>query len=225
MPPMKISEGTTELVKMLAVCLMTADHINKYLLYSSAPLLYGIGRLAMPLFLIVLSYNLSRPQVCGKAAHLRTATRIAAAGVVATPAYIALGGVTWGWWPLNIMYMLFAVAVSTYLIETGRSGLAAAVVLVFGAFSEYFWPAIGIGIAMWSYWKRPSWWAAASGLCCGVLLCFLNGNLWALSALPAFVIIAQIAKRLPVNPPRMKMVYYAYYPLHLLTIVVIGKLF
>ena len=60
--PLVLSSGAVEILKWTAAALMVGDHINKYLLHGSEPLLFDAGRLAMPLFAIVLGYNLARPQ-------------------------------------------------------------------------------------------------------------------------------------------------------------------
>ncbi|MBK7549911.1 MAG: hypothetical protein IPI20_19875 [Rhodoferax sp.] len=59
--PLHIDNGTLEALKWLALVLMTGDHVNKYVLADSLPGLFELGRLAMPLFMFVLAYNLARP--------------------------------------------------------------------------------------------------------------------------------------------------------------------
>ncbi len=39
-----------ELIKWVALILMIGDHINKYLLNDTIPILYNAGRVVMPLF-------------------------------------------------------------------------------------------------------------------------------------------------------------------------------
>ncbi|EBM5962874.1 TPA: TraX family protein [Salmonella enterica subsp. enterica serovar 16:l,v:-] len=61
------------LLKWIALILMIGDHINKYLLNESVPFLYYMGRIAMPLFVYVLAYNLSRPDVLKNGVYSRLA--------------------------------------------------------------------------------------------------------------------------------------------------------
>lgn len=55
-----LSDGSIELLKWLALILMTGDHINKYLLDYSNDILFNMGRLVLPIFVFVLAYNLTR---------------------------------------------------------------------------------------------------------------------------------------------------------------------
>jgi hypothetical protein len=219
--PPALNLESTEAIKWAAVLFMTADHINKYLLTGSVQILYCAGRLAMPMFLCVLAYNLSRVDA---EAHKRTMARMLVFGIISTPIYILLGGVNWGWWPLNVMFLLFLVTFSIYAIETGswKWKLAAvANLIVGGGLFEYFWPAALLGVVLWSYFKKPTWlalitafmlWAGGLGA--------IYGNLWALAALPLIIGFANF----PVQLPRHKWAFYAYYPLHL-SIILFIKVF
>ena len=55
-------------------------------------MLFDLGRVVMPIFAIVLAYNLARPGAFDRAAYPRVMKRLAIAGVLATPPFIALGG-------------------------------------------------------------------------------------------------------------------------------------
>nr|WEG85486.1 trbP [Escherichia coli] len=61
LPAMVIADGTIEALKWLALLAMTGDHVNKYLFNGTLPYLFEAGRLALPLFVFVLAYNLARP--------------------------------------------------------------------------------------------------------------------------------------------------------------------
>jgi hypothetical protein len=56
-----VSDGSTELLKWIGLVLMTGDHINSCLFNSTLPVLFGLGRLCLPIFVFVLAYNLARP--------------------------------------------------------------------------------------------------------------------------------------------------------------------
>ena len=92
LPRVEVSDGILEALKWLALLLMVADHINKYLLHDASHTLFNGGRVAMPLFVFVLAYNLARPDAYKHGAHSRTMKRLALFGLLATPPFIALGG-------------------------------------------------------------------------------------------------------------------------------------
>lgn len=84
-----IGTGTIETLKWLVLTLMVSDHINKYMLGHSVTWRYDIGRVAMPLFVFVLAYNLARPE---RGVYRRTLLRLTIFGALATPAVIGLEG-------------------------------------------------------------------------------------------------------------------------------------
>ena len=92
MKPLRISDGSLEALKWIALVLMTGDHVNKYLFNATLPVLFEAGRVALPLFIFVLAYNLARPDVMAREVYGRTMKRLALFGVLATPVFIALGG-------------------------------------------------------------------------------------------------------------------------------------
>ena len=96
---------------------MIIDHTNKYLYKGGIPVLFNMGRLAMPLFVLVLAYNLARPMAFERGVHIRIIKRLALCGSLATPAFLALGGLLAGWWPLNFMFALLVLTLTIYLIE------------------------------------------------------------------------------------------------------------
>ena len=61
-PRVEWSDGAVEAMKWLGLLLMTADHAQKYGLMPTVPGVYEAGRVAFPLFGIVLAYNLARVQ-------------------------------------------------------------------------------------------------------------------------------------------------------------------
>ena len=61
MKPLHFSDGTVEALKWLALILMTVDHINKYLFNATLPMALELGRLCLPIFVILLAFNLARP--------------------------------------------------------------------------------------------------------------------------------------------------------------------
>ncbi|MFH0782579.1 MAG: TraX family protein [Pseudomonadota bacterium] len=213
-----LSNGTLETLKWLGLILMTGDHVNKYLFNGTLPVLFEAGRLALPLFVFVLAYNLARPHALERGVYRRTMIRLAIFGGLATPAFIALGGLRFGGvWPLNIMFTLLAFAATACLIEKGRVFTAGIVFLVGGGLCEFLWPAIAFGLAVSSYCKKPSLATAAVALIACAILWFINHNMWALTALPVIL----LATRFNLRVPRLRLLFYAYYPLHLALLLLI----
>lgn len=216
-PRLTVADGTVEGLKWLALLLMTGDHVNKYLFNATLPYLFEAGRLALPLFVFVLAYNLARPGTLERGVYGRTMWRLALFGAVATVPFVALGGLYAGWWPFNVMFTLLVVTATAYLIEHGgKLHLVAAggVFLLGGSSVEYWWPAVAFGLAVWSYARRPSWTAALVALLACAGLWFINRNLWAMVTLPVLVLASRVDLRLP----RLCWAFYAYYPLHLVVL-------
>jgi hypothetical protein len=223
LPRIIILDGTLEAIKWLALLLMVADHINKYLLHEASHILFNGGRIAMPLFVFVLAYNLARPDAYIRGAYGRTMQRLAFFGVLATPPFIALGGLLAGWWPLNILFALLSMTAIIYFLEqqTVKGTLiACAVFIVAGSSVEFWWPVLALGIAVWWYCKMPHIVPLIIALVALLLLRLINGNYWALAALP--VLITSSAVTIPV--PRYQGLFYYFYPLHLTLLWVSTKL-
>jgi hypothetical protein len=212
--PLRISDGSLEALKWIGLLLMTVSHINRYLFDDSLPWLTELGRPAMPIFAVVLAYNLARPGASPAGTYQRTLTRLLLWGAIATLPYIALGPVIGGWWPLNILLTLATSTLVLWSLDRGGSGhrlFAVFVFLVGGAFVEYWWPGLLIGIAYWHYLKRPTWFRATGFLMAVSSLWLVNGNGWALAALPLLL----LATRSEIKVRRCPLCFYIYYPLHL----------
>lgn len=222
-PALVFTDGGVETVKWFALACMLLDHVNKYLLDGAEPALFALGRFALPLFGFALAYNLAQPGALARGAYRRLLPRLAAFGVIASPFFIALGGLGWGWWPLNIMFTLFVAAAVLWLLEVRSSSAIAGAIVLFlvgGLFVEFWWPALACIVAAWLYCRRATWlrfvgWIAATGS-----LYLINDNLWALAALPALFLLARVS----VTLPRMRWLFYLFYPAHLAVLWVIREL-
>lgn len=213
-PRVMVADGTIESIKWLGLCLMTLDHINKYLYAEKLPYIFEAGRIVMPLFIFVLAYNLSRPDAFERGAYTRTMLRLAIFGALATPPFIGLGGLISGWWPLNIMFALLVMTAILYLLDrrTIWGKIIAIIVFIIGGSSvEFWWPAVLLGIAVWSYCKQPRLSPLILAVLSLVAMRIINGNYWALAAIP--IAIAACGVAIPM--PRLKWVFYYFYPLHL----------
>ena len=222
-PRLLIADGTIEALKWCALLLMTGDHVNKYLFNGTLPYLFEAGRLAMPLFVFVLAYNLARPGPGERSTYRRTMIRLLIFGLLAMPPFLMLGSAMKGWFPLNILFTLLTITAVISLIEGARAGSVAAgiaALLVFqwgSGLVEFWWPAVAFGVACWWYCKTPNWLALVTSLASCSSLFWINGNLWALAALPVVIAASQADLRVP----RLRWGFYAYYPTHLIALLLI----
>lgn len=210
----------TNAIKWVALFLMAGDHINKYLFNETLPFVYEAGRMVMPMFCFVLVYNLARPDTFLNGTYQRVANRLVMFGLMASPAFILLGGVIDDWWPLNILFTLLTITLVIYFIDKGgRNNLlaASAVFIACGAVVEFWWPAILMGVLLWFYLRHSSVYCLVGAvLACGSLW-YINGNFYALLSVPLIVLLL----RTPFPLPRFKWFFYAFYPLHLYAIMLI----
>lgn len=209
LPGIVLADHTLEAIKWIALILMTGDHVNKYLFNGTKEWLFDCGRLAMPLFVFVLAYNLARPDTLARCVYHRTIWRLFFVGCLATPPFIALGNVLYGWWPFNIMFTLAATAGVLLLLDRGSMShyvAAGALFILAGSIVEFCWPALGLGVATWLYVRRPSW--IALGVAAAALsgLFYINGNGWAALAIP----LAWVASRANLVMPRLRWAFYSY---------------
>ena len=213
-PSLVITDGTLEALKWLGLFLMTIDHVNQYLCNGTCPAAFAAGRLALPIFAMVLAYNLARPNSLARGVYRRTAGRLLTFGVLATPASLALGGLVAGAYPLNILFTLLVATVVIQLLDCDRPVAAVIAFGIGGAVVEFWWPAIGLCVAVWLHARKPSWTCLALGIFCCASLQVVNGNAWALAAIPVLL----VAVRLKLAMRRRRWIFHAYYPLHLIAI-------
>lgn len=221
LPPIRLSDGTVEGVKWIALLLMTLDHVNKYLLHEAVKPMFAVGRLALPLFSLVLAYNLARPGALERGVYPRIAARLAIAAAIAEVPFIALGGLAWGWYPFNILVALLMATAIIGLIAAGggwRLSLAALIFIVGGAMVEFWWPGLAMCVAAWLYCRRPSWAVLLIWIAATAALWMINRNFWALAAFPLMFYLPH-AKW---SVPRYRYAFYIYYPSHLAVLYGIG---
>lgn len=212
--PVALSSGQVEVLKWVALVAMVVDHVNAvFFARELGEWATVLGRVALPLFAIVLGVNLARPgvDVC------KVTRRLVTFGTLAVPAYAHLFGMV-GLWPLNVMFT-FAVAVGVVWATERDEPIVAGVLFLCGAaLVEYWWPGVALVVGVWG-WARnrhpQGVWPVVLAL---AGLCLLNGNAWALWAIP--VLIAVRSMRLD-NVPRLRWVFYAFYPVHLAVIALV----
>lgn len=213
--PITIADGTLEALKWLGIVLMTLDHVNRYLLAGQVPLLFVLGRVAMPLFGFVLAYNLARRDALATGAFRRTRNRLMIYGAVATIPFVALKApLAYGWWPLNVLFTLWAGTLVIELLERRRPQLMLVILPLFSFGSllpEYWHLGTGAMIAAWHLCKQPR----ASSLVLWILplaaLVIINHNFYALLVIP----LVYAARFVDLPMPRYRHVFYVFYPAHL----------
>lgn len=218
-------------IKLIGITAMLIDHYNSFIKSEYSPLLYEIGRLALPLFVFVLGYNLARIPT---AKLPKMMLRLLVFGVMATPLYNMLGAGLWYWWPLNILFTLLVAVGTVYLLTVSVPRrlvipVRLAAVLFFaaaGSMVDYFWVGPALVLVIWrlfstvSTFERAILYGALSVLT--VLLCLLNDSLAALLAVPVIFLSIQLCQNAQL--PRMKWFFYGFYPGHLLALKLVKKL-
>lgn len=214
--PLWVSDGSLEILKWIALFFMVGDHVNKYLLDSSSVLLFNAGRLAMPLFALVIAYNIARPGVVQDG--YKIAGRLAAFGLLASAPYIILGVPYLGFLPLNILFTFSLSVLIIRLFENSTWLSFSAGIILFligGAFVEFWWPALLIVLFAYYYFVSGRIIHLYLLILATASLAIINQNYIALIALP-LVFLGSIAA---INFPRYKWFFYWFYPIHLLLIL------
>lgn len=221
--PWAMAEGSLQALKWGALVLMVFDHINKYLYAERLPVIFQAGRMVMPIFGFVLAYNLARPGALARGVHGRMMFRLTLMGLSASPAVIVLNSffvAANAWWPLNILFMLLLVVSLTYLLERGgamRYAGALVLFLVAGALVEYLWMGVLCCLGAWAFCRQATWTHGLLWFLGTLSLTVVNGNAWALAAIPVVLSVRQLSLRLP----RIQWAFYAFYPAHLMGILAI----
>lgn len=216
---LRFSDGQLEALKWVALGSMFVDHFGRHLLgYAQDTWVFGLGRIAFPLFALVLGLNLAR-EGDRAARAARTARRLAFwCAVAIAPSVWARGDPM----VVNVLATLglgaalcWALASAAPLWLRLALCIAAAVAsdhVEFGLAGVFLVPAI--------YLCRTGPVGAAALLAALLLFAtaWLNGSyggwfgwLGTLAAVP----IAGMMRWLPVSAPRLQLGFYLVYPLHL----------
>jgi hypothetical protein len=196
-----VTSSARELLKWLAVILMTGDHVAKVIYGGYVPGLSEAGRVAFPLFALVMAYNLAQPGAdVGKSVR-----RLAMWGVIAQPVH----ALTFGYWlPLNILLTFALSALVIYAVERRENSVVVMAAGVLPLVVDYQWAGVGFVLLAWLGFRtgRPLLTLAAFAP-----LCVFNGNPWSLAAIPVAVGLSHSAWPLP----RGRWAFYGYYVAHL----------
>jgi hypothetical protein len=216
-PRTRVSSGAIEALKWLALLCMVVDHVNAALYGRELGVLADVvGRIALPLFACVFGFNLARP---GADAG-RALWRLLLAGAIALPAHAALFGV-WGLWPLNILFTFALAAWVVIVLRAGHARLALASFVLGGALVEYWWPGVALVLATYAAARSPRLTVAdavAVGLALVGLCVLVNGNAYALLAVPLALVVVHLAPHVP----RLRGWFLWFYPAHLWVLALVG---
>lgn len=215
-----IENKNFESLKWLALFSMLGDHINKYLFNGTLPFLFEIGRIAFPVFAFVIAFNFSRVDAFTSGALKRMCIRLFIFACISSIPFVLLGGVRFGWWPLNILWLFFFASVCVYLLEHKGHVFYIMALLAFIAgatLCEYWIFGMALCLSVWAYFKTKKLIFIACGLISLLSLQYVNQNYWALLSVP----IILIAMKLNIKMPRMKYIFYVFYPLHLSALLIV----
>lgn len=201
-----------EVLKWIAVFLMTGDHLAKVFFGGYVPVVSELGRIAFPVFAIVMAYNLAQPGADAR----KSWQRLLLWGIVAqAPHAMAFGSA----FPLNVL-LTFAVAAGCIDCIQRRAWLTLFVLaLPVTAFVDYHWA----GLVMVLGYYHQYVWAPKEAISCPIMywplttvalflpLVMFNGNAWALLAIPVIVLVS----RRDWSVSRSRWAFYGYYVGHL----------
>ncbi len=196
-----MTSSAREVLKWLAVVLMTCDHVAKIIYGGYVPGLSEAGRVAFPLFALVMAYNLAQPG----ADVIKSVRRLGMWGLIAQPVHALAFGY---WLPLNILLTFALSAAAIYAAGQRRWVALAFAAAVLPVFVDYQWAGVWFVLLAWLAFHRRQYWLLGPAF---AAICWFNGNLWALGAIPVALGLSRVAW--PV--PRGRWAFYGYYVGHL----------
>lgn len=196
-----LGSSARELLKWLAVLAMTGDHVAKVVFGGYVPVVSELGRIAFPLFALVMACNLAQP-----GADLRKSIqRLVLWGVIAQP----LHALAFGYWlPLNILLTFALAAVAVHALANNRHLTLLLAAGVLPMLVDYQWAGVGFVLLGWIAFRHRAWWLLLVGF---AAVCWVNHNGWALLAIPVALLVARVQWMVP----RWRWAFYAYYVGHL----------
>lgn len=211
-------DGRREITKWLALLAMVADHVGKTVLPELVLFLHFAGRLALPLFAIVIAERLAARDL-----HVKYLPRLALWGLVAQPGYALVASDP----EANILFTLgLGVALDLCVRrwrgserrERGLLALVALLAIAFGSRCDYGVAGVVLLPALTALerWREGSGSWASGPLALGVNLVGSSApvfvHLGALAASP----MAAWLRETPVPLPRPhRYFFYAFYCAHL----------
>ncbi|HDS1139947.1 TPA: conjugal transfer protein [Stenotrophomonas maltophilia] len=207
---LSLGSGARELLKWIALLTMTGDHVAKVIFGGYVPVLSELGRIAFPLFALVMACNLAQPGAdLGKSIR-----RLALWGLIAQPLHALAFG---SWLPLNILLSFAVAAVAVHALANNRPVQLLLAAGVLPMFVDYQWAGVGSVLLAWIAFRHRAWWLLLVGL---AAVCWANHNGWALLTIPVVLLVARVRCRLP----RWRWTFYAYYVGHLAVLAAYARM-
>nr|WP_313215530.1 TraX family protein [Stenotrophomonas geniculata] len=205
-----LRSGARELLKWIALLVMTGDHVAKVVFGGYVPVVSELGRIAFPLFALVMACNLAQP-----GADLRKSMRrLALWGLIAQPLHAFAFG---SWLPLNILLTFTFAAVAVHALANNRPVQLLLAAGVLPLFVDYQWAGVGSVLLAWIAFRHRACWLLLVAL---AAVCWANHNGWALLAIP----VVLLAARVPWQLPRWRWAFYGYYVGHLAVLALVAHL-
>ncbi|WP_432591934.1 TraX family protein [Stenotrophomonas maltophilia] len=205
-----LGSGARELLKWIALLTMTGDHVAKVVFGGYVPVVSELGRIAFPLFALVMACNLAQP-----GADLRKSIRrLALWGLIAQPLHALAFG---SWLPLNILLTFALAAVAVHALANNRPVQLLLAAGLLPMLVDYQWAGVGSVLLAWIAFRHRAWWLLLAAL---AAVCWANHNGWALLAIPIVLLAARMTWQLP----RWRWVFYGYYVGHLAVLALIAHL-
>ncbi|AZU26003.1 conjugal transfer protein [Xanthomonas phaseoli pv. phaseoli] len=210
-----MSSSARELLKWIALVCMTFDHVAKVFYDGYVPVLSELGRIAFPLFALVMAYNLAQPG----ADVAKSVRRLCVWGLLAQPFHAWAFGY---WVPVNVLLAFALAAAAVWAIQRGRWLLLTLCVAPAPLFVDYQWAGMALVVAGWAYYAKSvrSPWPVVLAL---AALCWFNGSLWAVLAVPV-IALGEMATTRGLVVPRTRVAFYGYYVGHLFVIALLAAL-
>lgn len=211
-------DGVLEALKWLALVAMVVDHLGAIVLgVDKAHWTYAVGRLAYPLFAMILGVRLSSRWRTSGRIRGATALRLFVWGLISSPFFVAASG---RWWPPAIFFTLALGTVACVLMHSSwpiwGKGLGHAAIVLLSAGCDYFMPGVYLVAVTHAFSLRPSAGALLGIATCAAGLVVVNGSLFTLVAFPLLSLSYLLKLRLQPHPR----FFYFFYPTHLAALAV-----
>lgn len=140
--PYTLSSGGRELLKWIALLLMTGDHVAKVVFGGYLPVVSELGRVAFPRFALVMACNLAQPGAdLGKSIR-----RLLLWGAIAQPLHLLAFGQPL---PLNILLTFAVAALVVLALAQGRAWLVLLAGGVLPMLADYQWAGVALVVLGW----------------------------------------------------------------------------
>ena len=215
-----------QLLKLLALALMIADHVHLVFFNRNLEWLYWLSRLVFPLFALIAAQNLEHHRTDPR----RYILRLMIYGIIAQPFYFVCFHVA----QLNVMFTLASSIAVWWLLEVSKIRkvhrfLRYGFVLVIAAclpFLEFSWAGVLAVPVFAVLMRRGAWWDWLSSMVMAFGIVSF-GALWMmpLVALGLWALSSRLPKRSSRKPGRWAQhLAYGFYPLHLAMIAFISTM-